>query len=128
MDELIVAIGVDDEFLNSEEFGESKSFMLYTITPTSQQFLRMIKNTSKEERFHADPKKAESIVKLLKEVNVVVGVAMGKNIYRMRERFLPIISRYKKLGEVLPILSERFDAILRAYMSTSKETYFIRKD
>jgi len=47
----------------------------------------------------------------MKETDVLLGLAMGTNITRIRKRFVPVISRKKDIQEALEKLKEKVSHI-----------------
>ncbi len=108
--EAVVAFGAaDEENLSRSHFGESPVFIIKSLDLETGKWrdLRKIENTSAEEHFHGDPRKAMSISQLLKDCDVLVAFAMGPNITRMRRKFVPVISRTSDIPEIMTRLSER---------------------
>ena len=119
VDYVKIACGTDDEInFTNKHFGSAKLYLLFELNlkDSSIKEIGRIMNTSIEERKHGDPKKAASVSEMLKDVQVLVGFAMGPNIIRMRKRFVPIISRernIKKSMEMVSKLSGEIGAELR---------------
>ncbi len=90
--------------------------------------LKVLKNTTPEEEFHGDPKKARAIGQILgKEgVQVLVGFAMGPNIVRIRKRFVPVISRCQSIEDSIKEIMRRYGEISRELEKEGeKEVIFI---
>lgn len=107
---LIVAFATDDEkMLIDNHFGDALSYMIYEITPGNFNHIETVKNTSEEEKVHADAKKASSISSILKKkgVNTLVARAFGGNIKRMREKFLCIKTDVITIEECLNQISKK---------------------
>lgn len=111
---LSIACGSDDgvNFTN-EHFGSAKFYLLYSLNLNtgSIKYTKKLANTSVSETFHGDPAKASSVSELLDGVQVIVGLAMGSNVVRMRKRFVPVISREKNIKLALEKLKGKLDSI-----------------
>jgi len=112
-----VACGTDDgKTFTGNHFGDSKYFLIYELGQNGFSLKEKRENKSPEEKEHGNPKKAESISELLKDVDVIMSLAMGPNIVRMRKSFIPAISRIveieaamKKLQRIVPKLREEME-------------------
>lgn len=109
-----IACATDDEIgLSKEHFGSANVYLVYELNFETKEmtFLEKIKNTTEEERGHGDPVKAKGVSELMKGIDVLVGLAMGTNIARIRKKFVPVISRKKDIGETLEKLKEKVSDI-----------------
>ena len=109
-----IAIATNDgkRFIK-EHFGEAKLYMIYSLSPNSVNLLEVIENNSVEEKMHADPEKAKSVSKILKEkgVKVLVGKAFGGNIVRMKKQFVCVKCDVNKILDIFPFLMIEFENI-----------------
>ena len=109
-----IACATDDgRELSRDHFGSAKFYLIYELHCETGEitFLEKIKNTTEEERGHGDPEKARGVSGLMKEIDVLVGLAMGTNIARIRKKFVPVISRKKDIRETLVKLKEKVSNI-----------------
>ncbi len=123
-----IAFSTDDgKNLIKDHFGEGKKFLVFEVSEYGVKFLEERANLSEEEKFHGDPSKAKKISEILKDVDVLVGFAMGPNIKRMRQKFLPVISRYESIEENLQIIKERIDEFEKFLVESPKPIVIINK-
>ena len=111
---MIVAFATDDGVnLVDRHFGDAKWFYVYDIRDGKHTLIAKVENTSPEERSHGDPNKAKGITGIMKEhgVQVLVGFIMGPNIVRMKKKFVPVISRCKRIDEAIDGLAQKTDEI-----------------
>ena len=96
MEKFIVAFATDDgiHFID-RHFGDAKFFDIYEVSRNQVKKIARVENTSGEEEHHADPKKASNISSLLlsEKVNVAVSKIFGKNIKRIKRKFVCIIEK-----------------------------------
>ncbi len=114
VDYVKIACGTDDGInFTNEHFGSAKFYLLFELNLNNGSIKEAgrILNTSIEEKEHGDPKKAASVSKMLKDVQVLVGFVMGPNIIRMRKRFVPIVSREKNIRRSIEMISKLADEI-----------------
>ena len=91
-----IACGTDDgKELTREHFGSAKYYLVYILDSETKEvnLMKKIENITAEEERHGDPKKAKSVSQLMRGIEVLVGLAMGPNIVRIRKSFVPVISR-----------------------------------
>jgi predicted Fe-Mo cluster-binding NifX family protein len=90
---LLFAFATDDgtKYVD-RHFGDADYYDIYEISSNENKFIKRINNTTEEdnEEIHADPKKASSIVDLLKieKVQVVISKVFGPNIKRIKKKFV----------------------------------------
>ncbi|MHA1745085.1 MAG: hypothetical protein ACTSWW_03730 [Promethearchaeota archaeon] len=113
---LTIAVGVlenENEFPN-DHFGESKKFLLYQFNIVSHQLslLKMIPNTSPEERVHGDPDKAHGVASIIGDVDCILGHAIGKNVLRMRKKYVILLSPSSVVKTALSHLPKYINRIL----------------
>jgi len=109
-----IACATDDRInLSKEHFGSAKEYLIYEWDLDSEQikFLERRLNTSAEEETHGDPKKARKVADFMEGISILLNAAFGRNITRMRKRFIPVVSREKGIEEALKILSTRHQTV-----------------
>jgi predicted Fe-Mo cluster-binding NifX family protein len=116
MSYLTVVFATDDgERFTTRHFGDADRFLLYRISPSNVDFLKEIRNSAEDddETIHADPKKAGSIARLLKQekVQVVVSKIFGPNIKRIKTKFVCILMKNDLISESISILQNEFEKI-----------------
>ncbi|MGM0602665.1 MAG: NifB/NifX family molybdenum-iron cluster-binding protein [Bacillota bacterium] len=123
---LIAALATDDgkKFVN-RHFGDAKKYYIYEITNESYMFIKSINNTSVEEKQHADPKKARSIINILKSegVQVVDNLAFGANINRVKKKLVPVITAKTTLKEGLKELIANHENLIKLWEQGEKRDY-----
>ena len=118
MDKLIVAFATDDkQNLTKEHFGEAKKYLVYEITKSNSELLNTVRNESPEEKMHGDPNKAKGVAHLLKplKVQVLVNKAFGRNITRMQQKFVVILSNNMSIDKTIQELQSQFDSIAKEW-------------
>ena len=129
-EKIILACGSDDSnAFSHDHFGSSNLFQVFEwdLEKNLISFIKEIENTSIKERNHGDPKKAESVSKLLKDIDIFVGYAMGPNIARIRKKFLPIISRIENIEDSLDSLRNLQDQVIDQLKDPDKPPYKVIK-
>lgn len=120
-----VACATDDgkNFIK-DHFGDARQFDIYVEDGTGFVFLGSVMNTSPEEKVHADPKKAQGITGLLKSrgVKVLVNMAFGPNITRIRKNFIPVVVTAHDLQSGLVQVAGQMDNI-RKQLSEDRDEY-----
>ena len=115
MEKLKVAFATDDgKTFMGRHFGDAEYYHIYEIDENNYELINIIKNTTEEEEdVHADPKKAGSIAKLLKQENVQVAVSkvFGPNIMRIKKKFVCIIIKENLIETGIEIIKSNFLAI-----------------
>ncbi|MGM0409359.1 MAG: NifB/NifX family molybdenum-iron cluster-binding protein [Bacillota bacterium] len=115
---LRIACATDDgeKFVN-RHFGDADYYYIYELDEKKAEFITKIDNNSVEEEKHADPKKAKSVVQILKEEDVQCGVscAFGPNIKRVKKHIVPIIMENNNLEEGLKNLVSKFSDIEKSW-------------
>lgn len=123
---LKVALATNDgeNFINNH-FGEADQYYIYTITNKSHQFIKSVANNSIEEKQHADPKKAKSIIKILKKegVQVVCNSAFGANIKRVKKKLVPVITSKTTLEAGLEELVANYEQLLQLWERGEEREY-----
>ena len=110
-------------------FGNAETYAIYQISQERFEYITSLPNTSEEERVHADPKKAGSISKILKEAHVQILIAkkFGPNIVRVKKHFIPIIVNVAPIEEGLQKVMENFDMILNELHKGEKRKHLVLK-
>ena len=112
MQNLKVAFATDDgKTFMDRHFGDAKHYYIYKIDNENSEFVKKISNTTEEEEdIHADPKKAKSIAKLLKQekVQVVVSKIFGPNIKRIKKKFVCILMKEYSIENSIDIIKSNF--------------------
>lgn len=114
MSKMIVAFATDDgkTFMDCH-FGDALRYEIYELETSSARHLRTIKNTTAEEKMHADPNKAKGIAGLLKEdgVQVLVSKKFGANINRMKTKFVCLLMNNKTIEDSIDQIRNNFEKI-----------------
>ena len=112
MQKLKVAFATDDgKTFMDRHFGDAEYYHVYEIDENNSELINIIKNTTEEEEdIHADPKKAGSIAKLLKQENVqiVVSKIFGPNIKRIKKKFVCILMKQNSIENGVDIIKSNF--------------------
>ena len=101
-----VAFATDNgtEF-TKEHFGSARYYLIYEYDEKNGtlKFIEKVENLTGEEEKHGDEKKAKNVMEFMERLGVkaFVGFAMGPNIVFIRKRFVPVISRIKKIEEAI---------------------------
>ena len=115
MKKLKVAFATDDgKTFMGRHFGDAELYYIYEINNENAEYIIKISNTTEdEEDVHADPKKAGSITKLLKQekVQVVVSKIFGPNIKRIKKKFVCILIKEKSIESGIEIIKKNLLAI-----------------
>ena len=123
---LIVACATDDgENFITRHFGDADYYYLYKLNEEKAELITKIANNSVEEEEHADPKKAKSIVSILKEKDVQCGVscAFGPNIKRVKKHIVPIIIENDSIEEGLQNLIDNYNEIEKLWDKGKEREY-----
>lgn len=112
MQKLKVAFATDNgKTIMGRHFGDVEYYYIYEIDNENAEFIKKISNTTEEEEdVHADPKKAGSITKLLKQekVQVVVSKVFGPNIMRIKKKFVCILIKENSIKDSINIIKSNF--------------------
>ncbi|MFO7886843.1 MAG: NifB/NifX family molybdenum-iron cluster-binding protein [Eubacteriales bacterium] len=115
-----IACATDDgiNFI-SRHFGDANYYYIFELIDGDFVYVDKITNNSEEEKQHADPVKAKSIVKLLKEQNVDVGLAkvFGPNILRIKNIITPVIVSVDDIQSGLMQLKKSYSQVKEAAVS-----------
>ncbi len=126
---MIIACATDDK-LNfiDRHFGDAKFYCIFDVTTDSIRLLQTIENTTEEERQHADPQKAKSVMQLLKEEGTqgVINKAFGPNIKPIAKLLVPVITNetliedgVKQLQNLLSQIEENISQNRKIYVKIS---------
>jgi len=98
---------------SKEHFGSAKKYLIYSLNLDNGeiQFLKEIKNPTPDEKKHGDPEKAKAVSDLLSDVQILINLAFGPNIIRIRKKFVPIVSKEKNIKKSLNELKTMLDKI-----------------
>ncbi|EDY34442.1 Dinitrogenase iron-molybdenum cofactor domain protein [Aciduliprofundum boonei T469] len=98
-----VAISTTDGIeITKDHFGDGKFFLIYEIGDRIK-FIEKRENNSPEEE-HGAKEKAKGISAILSDIPVFIGYQFGPNIMRIKDKFLPVISRERKIEKALELL------------------------
>jgi len=126
MDKIRVAFATDDkQNLTKEHFGEAKEYLLYEISKTNSEQITSVANRSPEEKMHGDPNKAKGIAHLLKpfKVQVLVNKAFGRNITRMQQKFVCVLSKEDNINTQLKNIQIQFETIVEEWEKGENRNY-----
>ena len=115
METLIIAFASNDsKNFTKEHFGEAKEYLIYEVSKIDSKLIETIANRSPEEKMHGDPNKAKGVAHLLKPFNVqiLVNKAFGRNITKMQQKFVVIISSTLIIDEAINNIKNSFDIIV----------------
>ena len=119
MKKLKVAFATDDgKTFMGRHFGDAEQYYIYEIDNENAKFINKINNTTEEEEdVHADPKKAGSITKLLKQdkVQVVVSKIFGPNIKRIKKTFVCILIKEQLIENSIGIIKNNLPKIIEEW-------------
>ena len=104
IDKKIIVCATDDgENYSTEHFGSVKKYLFYELDQKTGEtkFIKEINNTSIEEEKHADPEKAKSVSNMLQKAHILINLVFGPNIIKMKQKFIPIISKEKNINKSL---------------------------
>ncbi|PTV97750.1 dinitrogenase iron-molybdenum cofactor [Halanaerobium saccharolyticum] len=123
---LKVALATNDgKTFVSSHFGEANEYYIYDIDSKNYQYLKSAANNSTEEKMHADPKKAKSIIKILEKegVQIVCNLAFGANIKRVKKKLVPVITSKTNLNDGLEELVANYDQLLELWNKGEERDY-----
>ena len=125
-EELTVAIGTDDKKIikSDDHVGMSKYFQVWRYFNGELTFKETRENSKyveDETRIHGDPKKAESMTHVLKNIDVLVGKIMGPNIKRLKNKFVTVVIREPEIEKSLEIIKENINEIVEEKEKTERK-------
>jgi predicted Fe-Mo cluster-binding NifX family protein len=126
MEKLIIAFATDDgQNLSREHFGEAKKYIIYEITKVSSELVQTITNISPEEKMHGDPNKAKGVAHLLKpfKVKVLVNKAFGRNIVKMQQKFVVVLSQNDTIEKAINAIQKEFETIATEWEKGEQRDY-----
>ncbi len=117
---LIFAIGTDDErtIKADDHFGMSKYFQIWSYSDGEMKYFETrinIKIEEDETRIHGDPKKAKSVGSVLKGVDVILGKMFGANFQRLKNKYVPAVTRELMIDNSISIIKENINEIIEEY-------------
>ena len=124
--ELIVTFATDNgSDFTSEHFGEVEKYLVYKVSKTDAVLEQTVPNRSPEEKMHGDPNKAKGVAHLLKPygVQVLVNKAFGRNIVRMQQKFVCILSTTNAIEESIKNIQNNFDGIVAEWEKGESRDY-----
>ena len=83
-------------------------------------------NTSAEEKSHGDPVKAKGVASIIGDADIIFAHALGKNIIRMKKKYLILLSRSLNIHEALNQLPNKLDKILEEMEKSFEDRKIIR--
>ncbi len=129
MEKLKVAFATDDgKTFMSRHFGDAEYYYIYEIDNENTEFIKKISNTTEEEEdVHADPKKAKSIAKLLRQeqVQTLVSKIFGPNIVRIKKKFVCILIKENSIENSIEIIKNNLPIIAKEW-EMGEERNFLR--
>ena len=112
-----VAISTKDgKSITTDHFGEGNWFLIYEIENGKYELVERRRNTTPPEDEHGSKEKAMGISSVLKDVDILFGFQFGPNIMRIKDKFLPVVSREKSIEISLKLF-------LRHYRDIEKELF-----
>lgn len=134
---LRIACATDNKktFCNSH-FGDANIYMIYDVDGEKINFIKIIENPNKDhdedddKNHRGDPVKADKMKSLLdnEKIQVMLANRIGQNIIKMRETFLPIISRLTDIKETLEVIRENYDIIDKQLNDYKQKHLIVDKD
>ncbi len=110
--EIRVAVSTEDGVtLTPDHFGEGRYFLIYEFSNGAYRLVERRENTSPEEEDHGSAEKAKSISAILRDIPVLLGYQFGPNIMRIKDHFLPVVSRERNIERALELLSQHFEVV-----------------
>ena len=114
---LLIAFATDDgnKYVD-RHFGDADYYDIYEISSNENKFIKRLNNTTKEddEDVHADPKKASSIVDLLKieKVQVVISKVFGPNIKRIKKKFVCGLFNNQQISDSIKVIQKNINIFI----------------
>ena len=127
MQKFKVAFATDNgKTFMGRHFGDAEYYYIYEIDNENAEFIKKISNTTEEEEdVHADPKKAKSIAKLLKQeqVQILVSKVFGPNIVRIKKKFVCILIKEKSIENSIDIIKSNLPVIIGEWGKGEERQY-----
>jgi len=126
MEKITVALATDDRInFTKEHFGEAKEYLIYEISKIEATLEAIVENRSPEEKMHGDPNKAKGVAHLLKPlgVKVLVNKAFGRNISRMQQKFVVVLSQSLSIEESIQKLQSQLDSLIKEWKKGEGRDY-----
>ena len=126
MDKIIAAFAtVDGKTFVNRHFGDAEQYLIYEITPMEAYQISIIKNTTEEEKTHADPNKAKSIGQLMKKrgVQVLVSKKFGANLNRMKKQYVCVLISNDYIEDSLKTIQQNFERITNEWQKGSERHF-----
>ncbi len=106
-----VAVSTNDgKEITKDHFGDGEFFLIYELGD-KLTLLEKRKNTSPPEEEHGSKEKAKGISDILSDIPIFLGYQFGPNIMRIKDKFLPVVSRERNIGKALELLKKYEDKI-----------------
>lgn len=106
----------DGKSFIDRHFGDADYYDIYEISSIENKFIKRINNTTEEddENIHADPKKAKSVVDLLKleDVQIVASKIFGPNIKRIKKKFVCALLNDEQISDSIKIIQKDIDIFI----------------
>ncbi|PMP74681.1 MAG: dinitrogenase iron-molybdenum cofactor [Aciduliprofundum sp.] len=113
MRKLRISVGMQDEnLLYDGHYGDSSFFLIFDLDENGNcVFVERRENTKIEEHSHGDINKFNEIIRLLRDVDVLVAYRMGPNFINIRERSnkVPFLTRTRDFNESLEMVRKNFE-------------------
>ncbi len=107
-----VAISTEDGFtITRDHFGEGNEFLIYELSREEIKLVERRINSTPEEEEHGSREKARAISSLLNDIPVLVGYQFGPNILRIKDQFLPVLSKETRVEKTLELLKRHYNSI-----------------
>jgi len=101
---------MDGKEITKDHFGEGKFFLIYEIDD-EPILLEKRENTSPNEE-HGSNEKAKGISSILSDIQIFIGYQFGPNIMRIKDKFLPVISRERNIEKALELFKRYEEKIM----------------
>ncbi|MBN2297987.1 MAG: hypothetical protein JXM72_05310 [Deltaproteobacteria bacterium] len=114
--ELFMAFATDDgDSFNEDHFGIARLFHIYKFSRGKEEFIETRKNVRYQEDEtlkHGDPKKAQAVSFVLKDIDVIVGRKMGPNIVRLLKKYVCIVIKTTSIKDAIVQVHENMKKIM----------------
>ncbi len=124
-----VAISTENEIqMTRDHFGEGTLFLIYEINREGYILLEKRENSTLSEDEHGSEEKARDIASILRDVDVLLGFQFGPNILRIKDRFLPVVSRENHIDVALRLFFKNYMYVERELHSPRGKVGILDKD